>query len=213
MLSIKNLTLQYKNSNILDNISHDYKTGTSTAIIGNNGAGKTCLLQTVIGQIKPTAWHIHNNIWSISYCPDNISWYKYLTPYEHAQSINKNSKTIAIWIERLQLQKYQNTAYHKLSKGNKQKVNLLLSLLSKADMYIRDEPTQHLDPETRYIIHDIIYELKQQNKTIIYSTHFLEDIWEHTDGCMIIEQWKIQTIYDLSQDMEHITKHFKPNKT
>jgi len=209
MLTIENLSLRHNNTTILDNISHSYKAGTITAIIGNNGAGKTCLLQTIIGQIKPTTWSIQNNIWTISYCPDHIAWYKQLTPYEHAQSVNQDTKTIETWIEKLQLQKYQNTAYHKLSQGNKQKVNLLMSLLSESDLYIRDEPTQHLDPKTRYIIHEIMIDIQKRNKTMIYSTHFLEDIGSHTDYCMIIEQGKVKKIQTMEENLEQISNYFQ----
>jgi ABC-type Mn2+/Zn2+ transport system ATPase subunit len=54
MIQLQNITLQTKNNRILDNISYTCKTGTATVIIGHNGSGKTSLIKTIIGQIKPT---------------------------------------------------------------------------------------------------------------------------------------------------------------
>ena len=88
-----------------------------------------------------------------------------------------------------------------------------MSLLSEADLYIRDEPTQHLDPKTRYIIHQIMTDIQKRNKTMIYSTHFLEDIGDHTDYCMVIEQGKVKTTHAITQDIQPISNYFQSKET
>jgi len=104
------------------------------------------------------------------------------------QKITGKKDDIEKEIQILHMEKYKGICMHKLSQGNRQKANILNSLCHKASIYIRDEPTQHLDPESRYATHQIIKDQKNKGKTIIYTTHFLEDIGDHTDRYIIMEQ-------------------------
>jgi len=80
------------------------------------------------------------------------------------------------WIEKLHLTPFLHQKISTLSKGNQQKVALINSVIHDPSLIIRDEPTQHLDPSARHIVHQLISDLKEKQKTIVYSTHFLEDI-------------------------------------
>lgn len=102
---------------------------------------------------------------------------------------------------------YKDIPMHKLSQGNKQKANILNSLCHDPSIYIRDEPTQHLDPESRYAVHQIMQDKKNQAKTIIYTTHFLEDIGDHTDSYIIMEQWSIRKT-DTNKEQSHLKTFF-----
>lgn len=206
MIQIKNLSIQLNKKTIINNISYTFDTWSCTAIIGNNGAGKTCLLQSIIGQIKPSKGTINCDS-SISYAPDALP----LPPWLNPNILRKNEPQAEFFAKKTRRTTNQNTAYQKLSQGNKQKINLINSLCYQANIYIRDEPTQHLDPESRYAIHTIIKELKQQKKTIIYSTHFLEDIWHHTDQCIILDQGSIQHIIDNPTNNKTLQSYFQRN--
>lgn len=210
MLTIQNLSIIHAKKVILRNISHHFPTGSCTAIIGNNGAGKTSLLKAIIGQVKPTTWQITKHAKHIGYCPDSMVWYEQLTAQElrsMTQNITKYKHNIDHEIQMLQFNTYKDTPIYQLSQWNKQKVNILNSLCHNPNIYIRDEPTQHLDPESRYAVHHIMQQLRQQNKTVVYTTHFLEDIGDHTDGYIVMEQWSIWKT-ETNNDQTHLKQFF-----
>lgn len=206
MLSLQNISIIYGWQIILQGISHNFSAGSCTAIIGNNGAGKTSLIKAIVGQIQINKGHITVPTKHIGYCPDNISGYENLTPQQRrtmTQKITQKKYTIDQEVHLLHMEKYKDMPMHKLSQGNKQKANILNSMCHDPSIYIRDEPTQHLDPESRYAVHHIIQDKKNQGKTIIYTTHFLEDIGDHTDNCIIMEKWSIRKT-DTNKEQSHL---------
>jgi len=210
MLKIQNISLIYEGKPILQSISHNFLPWSCTAIIGNNGTGKTSLIKTIIGQIQITKWHISLTTDHIGYCPDTISGYEKLTPQERrtmTQKITNTKYNIDEEIQMLDISKYKNVPIYKLSQWNKQKANILNSLCHNPSIYIRDEPTQHLDPESRHAVHQIIQKKKNQSKTIIYTTHFLEDIGDHTDSYIIMEKWSIWRT-DTNKNQDHLKQFF-----
>lgn len=210
MLSIKDISLIHGWQTILQSISHDFLPWSCTAIIGNNGAGKTSLIKVVIGQIKATTWHLYIPNTHIGYCPDSISGYEKLTPQERrtmTQKITGRKHNIDKEIQLLHMDKYKDVLIDKLSQWNKQKASILNNLCYDPSIYIRDEPTQHLDPESRHAVHTIIQKKKLESKTIIYTTHFLEDIGDHTDSYIIMEKWSIWKT-DTNKDQAHLKQFF-----
>jgi ABC-2 type transport system ATP-binding protein len=203
MIELNHVCVMHWKKTILEHISHTFKTWTCTAIIGDNWAGKSCLIKTIIGQIKATKWSIKRPD-HISYTADHLAMPSKITLHYLTQN-HKQTKDL---IKKLWLSPYYNTEYWTLSQGNKQKIHLIYSIIQKSPVIIRDEPTQHLDPNTRHTIHNIIKELKSQGKTIIYTTHFLEDIWPHTDECIIMEQWTIKIVHKNPSIHETIKGYF-----
>ncbi len=212
MLNVQNISIIHEGQIILQNISHNFPAWSCTAVIGNNGAGKTSLIKAIIGQFQLTKGQITLPTKHIGYCPDAISWYENLTPQQRrtmTQKITGKKDDIEKEIQILHMEKYKGICMHKLSQGNRQKANILNSLCHKASIYIRDEPTQHLDPESRYATHQIIKDQKNKGKTIIYTTHFLEDIGDHTDRYIIMEQWSIRKT-DTDKEQSHLKTFFIP---
>lgn len=210
MLSLKNISVIHWWKVILQSISHNFDAQSCTAIIGNNGAGKTSLIKTIIGQIKVSKGEIYLPTTHIGYCPDSISGYEKLTPQERrtmTQRITGKKSNIDKQIQMLNMQHYQNIPMYKLSQWNRQKANILNSLCHNPNIYIRDEPTQHLDPESRYAVHEIMEDKKNEGKIIIYTTHFLEDIGAQTDRYIIMEQWSIRKT-DENKEQKHIQQFF-----
>lgn len=210
MLSIQDISIIHEGKPILQSISHKFPKWSCTAIIGNNGAWKTSLIKAIIGQIQITKWQINMTEKHIGYCPDIVSGYEKLTPQERrtmTQKITKNNRNINQEIQMLGIDKYKNTPLYKLSQWNRQKANIINSLCHDPSIYIRDEPTQHLDPESRHAVHQIMQNKKLQNKTIIYTTHFLEDIGKHTDNYIIMEQWSIWKT-DTNKELDHLKSFF-----
>ena len=123
------------------------------------------------------------------------------------QKITQKKHTIDEEMRMLGMTQYIHTPIDKLSQWNKQKTNILNSLSHDPSIYIRDEPTQHLDPESRHAVHQIIQKKKNQSKTIIYTTHFLEDIGDHTDSYIIMEKWSIWKT-DTNKDQDHLKQFF-----
>jgi len=157
MIELQNISVIEKNKIIIDKLSHTFKTGSCTAIIGANGAGKSCLIKTIIGQIQHTTGRIVKPN-QIGYCPDKMQLYPHLSIQQLQNRGNTNQQRTNI----LDLKNYAHTPYRQLSQGNQQKVHIIQSLLTDASTYIWDEPTQHLDPQSRYHVHDIMQTLKEQ---------------------------------------------------
>ena len=218
MITIDSISITKERKKILDSISYVVKKNSCTAIIGTNGAGKTCLLQTIIGQIQADRWSVHIDTDSIGYCPDIPGINPYLTIQEQrslTQRIAKKSRAKEQQQQRihtLELNNQLKIPIKNLSQGNKQKVSIINSIIHNPDCIIRDEPTQHLDPHARQTIHALMIQLKQEGKTILYTTHFLEDMGVHTDTYIIMDKGRLVNQWEYLTTDSTIQQFFQ-NKT
>lgn len=216
MIDIHHVSITKDKKTILHNISYNVKNKSCTVIIGSNGAGKTCLLQAITGNIRANSWSITIQTHHRWYCTDTWGINPNLTPYEQRSLTQKvanrqrNNKTQQQWVDRLEMNQQIHNPIHTLSEWNKQKVAIINSLVHDPLLVIRDEPTQHLDPWARYTVHQLMQHLKDQWKTIVYTTHFLEDIGQHTDRYLILNQWYIYKQGELS-DHKEIQNFFQKN--
>ena len=94
-------------------------------------------------------------------------------------------------IERMQLTEKRNAAYVSLSGGQKQRVALALAMVNDPDLIFLDEPTTGLDPQVRLEIHGLIEELKRARKTVLITTHYIEEAERLCDRVAIVDQGKI----------------------
>ncbi len=193
MITIKNLTKQYGNIKALDNIHLSFEKGEIVFLVGPNGAGKSTLMKLMTGFIRPTQGEVlinGKNIQSdrsglsyLGYVPENSPLYPEMTVYEYLKFIAglwKQKKeefidNLGFVLENLQLREVLNQKIETLSKGFKRRVGVAGALIHRPQILILDEPTEGLDPNQKYHIHQFIKEYGQEH-LIIVSTHIMEEV-------------------------------------
>ena len=208
MINIKNLNKKYRNKIILDNINLDIEKGKIIGLLGPNGSGKTTLMKILLNITKEDSGEIYINNEKkseetnkyISFLPDAPFIDKDLSINE-ARNYFKffytdfNDKKFENLINKLNLNlkdKIKN-----LSKGNIEKLNLILILSRDAKIYILDEPIAGVDIVTRNEILKLIIENISDESTAIISTHLIKDIEHIFDQVMFLKDANIDKIYNV----------------
>jgi ABC-2 type transport system ATP-binding protein len=188
MIELNNIVKSYQKTKVLNDISLSIEPGCVYGLVGKNGVGKTTLLNIISGISSPTSGSCFINgtqvkkgvaIKDLSYLPDLPSFFDYLTVEEYLKFVlsatNKSvQKTIDAHIEPFGINK--KAVIKNLSRGNKQKVGLIVATITKPTVLLLDEPTSALDPVGRKDVINMIKDLKKLGTTIIFSTHILSDI-------------------------------------
>ncbi|XP_075215103.1 phospholipid-transporting ATPase ABCA3-like [Lycorma delicatula] len=214
-LSVKNLRKVYDKSYVaVDGISIDFYNGQITALLGHNGAGKTTTMSMISGMISPTAgavykhesnedfYDIFQNMerfrQQLGLCPQEDMFYPGFTIMDHliffgllrglsSRNAEENGNDI------LSLLNMAHTSEKKadvLSKGMKRKLSLAISIISEPQVLILDEPSSGLDPESRRAFWNVLLELRE-NRTIIITTHFMEEAEVLGDRIAIMDHGRI----------------------
>ena len=219
MLQVKNIKKKFtktidKKENISfyadDNISFDAKKGEIVGILGPNGAGKTTLLRIIAGIMEPTEGTITiDNITykdnaisikkKIAYLSGNTKLYKDISPYEllkmcgHYYEVpqNKLEERINNIIEKFDMKSFMHQKIENLSTGQYQRTSIARCLVHNPTYYILDEATSGLDIISSQVILNFIKEEKNNNKCILYSTHYMEEAENICDKIIMINKGKI----------------------
>lgn len=206
MIAINNLTKQYKNFKAVDGISLTAKPGEITVLLGPNGAGKSTTIKSIAGLLNfdgdITIWEHRNKTVEakkiFGYIPETPALYDLLTPWEHAKFIARAYKLDDGWeqklkeiFERLEIYDKKDKYVRELSKGMTQKLSISLALLIEPRAVLFDEPLVGLDPKAINEVLKIFQELKEQEKSILVSTHIIDTINDIWDRAYIMDKGKI----------------------
>lgn len=226
-IKVKDLTKIYGHQKAVDNICFEIKTGEIVGFVGPNGAGKSTTMKILTGFVPPSsgeAWinGLEKNENSleirkhIGYLPENNPLYPEMYVKEYLEfvagiyKLGKNTKSrIAEIIEQTGLTDEQNKKIGALSKGYRQRVGLAQALIHDPAILILDEPTSGLDPNQIIEIRNLISTVGKE-KTVLLSTHIMQEVEAICDRIIIINKGKIVaddsigSIYNHSQD-KHIT--------
>lgn len=140
-------------------------------ISGKNGCGKTTLIKLILGFIKPDRGFVKSQKLKIAYLPERLKLPFFMQAYVYLRLQEKMKKTI---IEPKLLHLFNVPLFryvHQLSKGNKQKLGIMITLMGKPDLLILDEPLSGLDEESMHQFIAYLAELKQAGMTMIISSH------------------------------------------
>ena len=202
LLKCVNLTKNYGNLTAVDEINLSVESGKIIGLLGPNGSGKTTLIKMINGLLTPTSGELYVNGLKpgvetkkiVSYLPDN----NFLNSYMTAEQIIKmfsdfyedfRADLAYEMLEKLGVSK--DVKLKTLSKGNKEKVCLILIMSRNALLYVLDEPIAAVDPATRdYIVSTIINNYNPEASVII-STHLISDIEPILDEAIFINHGKI----------------------
>lgn len=184
---------------IFSNINYELTSDYIYFLIGSNGAGKSTLIKCILNLTRYNGRIILSSN-KIAYAPEKLLLPDYLTPTEFLFSIFKAKKydnkkienDINKYFKLFEIEKYRDVDIIKLSKGTRQKVNLLQALIEEADIYIFDEPLSGLDENSKVYFKKLIYNLRRKNKLIIISTHHLLDYHCHNKKIIKMEGANVQ---------------------
>ena len=207
MLQITNLTKQFKKIKAVDNISLEVQKGDIYGFLGPNGAGKTTSIRMIMGIIKPDIGSIKLNGSDINtinrkklgYLPEDRGLYQKQNLSEILHYFGclkgldkKDSKNRAnLWLERFYLDDQKGRKIEELSKGNQQKIQFIIALLHDPQLIILDEPFTGLDPVNQILLKEVIKEKQEEGKTIIFSTHQMEQVERLCNNICLINKGHI----------------------
>lgn len=207
MLELKKVTKEFGETKAVDNISFKVKNGKIFGLVGRNGAGKSTTFRIILRIIEQTSGEVlYNNqkieqetLDKFGYLPEEgslIPSYTVLELCEYYGALKlmdtrEIREKLIFWLEKFNILEYLNKKVKDLSKGNRQKIQFIVSNLHNPDFLILDEPFSGLDPISVEELKKCIVELKEQGKTIIFSSHRMDHVEELCDEIAILEKGKI----------------------
>jgi ABC-2 type transport system ATP-binding protein len=209
-LLIENISKSFANVQAVRNLSMEVREGEIFGFLGPNGAGKTTTIRMILDILRPDSgritWNgrpvgeIPRKSWG--YLPEERGLYPKMNVDDQliflARLYGMDKETVRReldeWLERFQITDYRKKKVEELSKGNQQKVQFLATILHEPDILIMDEPFSGLDPVNVNLLKEAFLEMHQRGKTIIFSTHQMEQVEELCENISIIN--KGQTVVE-----------------
>lgn len=205
-LKIENLTKTYGDFKALNSISLEAENGKILGILGRNGAGKTTTIKSIMGIIEPDSGaitfdgtDIRKAKISIGYLPEERGLYvnsvvkDQLLYFAMLNGMNKKTalEEIKKRLEEFKISSYLNKKVKTLSKGNKQKIQLISAILHKPQIVILDEPFSGLDPVNIELFKNTVLNLRKEGATILFSSHRMEDVEEMCDRIVMLNKGNV----------------------
>lgn len=206
-IEVDSLRKAYGSLNAVDSISFAVNKGEVFSLLGPNGAGKTTTIEILEGLRERDAgdvkvlgfdpWKSGNQLHEkIGVIPQGFKFVDYATPKEairyYATLFGVKADADAILREVI-LEDSANVYFSRLSGGQKQKVGLALALVNDPELFFLDEPTTGLDPQARRAVWEVIRNLKSEGRSVLLTTHYLEEAEELADRVAIMNKGKIIT--------------------
>lgn len=222
IIKVKNITKTIKGKNILNDISFEVNSGECIALIGPNGAGKTTLMNCLLGNKFINSGSIKIN----SLNPGNQKLKESLNilPQENVVPEKLKVKELLDFIQKL----YENPLTNeeidallrfdesqkdnfasKLSGGQKRLLSFIITLIGRPKLIFLDEPTAGMDTSTRIRFWEIVNNLKNKGLTIIYSSHYIEEVEHTADRILVLNKGKlVRDTTPHAMRAEEIEKYF-----
>lgn len=220
-ICVQELTKQYKDITAVNNISFNVEQGHCFGLLGPNGAGKTTTIEIMEGIIPPTTGQViykgkefqgkkvdENISQQIGIQFQHTALQDFLTVKETLNLFSSfYQQTLAQEqvIELCDLKDFLDRDNRLLSGGQRQRLLLALALINDPDIIFLDEPTTGLDPHARRNFWQLIKNIKAQNKTIILTTHYMDEAEQLCDDIVIMDQGRI---IEAGTPHELLNKHF-----
>ena len=205
-----------RRSVVVRGLDLDVEQGEIFGFLGPNGAGKTTTIKILMGLIYPTsgtAWLLDREIGDvgvksrIGFLPESPYFYEYLTGEEFLRFYGQLfgieglalSRKIDRLLEMVKLTEARGVPLRKFSKGMLQRIGLAQALINDPQLVVLDEPMSGLDPIGRRDVRDIILRLKDEGRTIFFSTHILPDVEMICDRVGILVKGRLQAVGAVSE--------------
>lgn len=226
MIKADNLNKQYGNIAAVDDVSFEVQKGETFGLLGPNGAGKTTTIKLLCGLLKPDAGMVTLDgktnpglievRLSLGVVPQTLAIYEELSAEENLRffgrmyglSGQKLKERVRDCLEIAGLSERSKERVSKYSGGMKRRLNMVCSLLHEPPILLLDEPTVGVDPQSRNLIFDTIEDIKKQGRTIIYTTHYMEEAQRLCERVAILDHGRI---LDMDTVENLITRHGGPS--
>ncbi|GAB2885335.1 linearmycin resistance ATP-binding protein LnrL [Uliginosibacterium flavum] len=212
MLTISALSFQYPGAPqaALSGVSLQVQRGRVLGLLGPNGAGKTTLISHLAGLLavqqgsilldgQPLAQARAERPTRITLAPQEYAFYPMLTVAENLACFaaagrltgDKKRERIAACLSFAQLERFAKTRAEQLSGGLKRRLNLAIALLPEPELILLDEPTVGVDPQSRAFLLDAVKALAAQGCTVLYTSHYIEEIEAIADDVAILDNGRV----------------------
>ena len=223
VISVKNLVKNYGKLAAVDGISFEVQKGEVFGLLGENGAGKTTTLEIIEGLRRPTDGQVmvlgHDIRHEMSSVKSKIgvqlqssAYYSFLTLKEILVlfgSFYPNSQDADELLKSVNLEDKANVYVGALSGGQRQRFSIVASLINNPEIVFLDEPTTGLDPLARRNLWELITKIKSQGKTIMLTTHYMEEAELLCDRVAIMDKGKVVALDETHRLVEQASKPFK----
>lgn len=208
-IEVRNLTKMYGGFRALKAIDFEVKPGEIVGFLGPNGAGKTttmkiltCFMAATEGEAKVAGFDVYRQLDEVrkrvGYLPENVPLYDEMMVLDYLRFVaeirevpsSRRSERLREVVEICGLREVVERDIRTLSKGYRQRVGLAQAIIHEPDVLILDEPTTGLDPNQIVEIRDVIKQIGRE-KTIIFSTHILQEVTAVCDRIIIINQGEL----------------------
>lgn len=226
MIIVKDLQKRYGSIQAVDHISLEIPTGHIFGLLGPNGAGKSTSIAIMTGLIDADSGSVELDglepqsvkaRYNIGLVPQSIALYEELTALDNLSFVaslynlspDTKSERMEWALQFVGLQDRASDCVSEFSGGMKRRLNLAASLLHDPDYIFMDEPTAGVDPQSRNKLFDNVLQLKELGKTIVYTTHYMEEAQKLCDQVGIIDHGKLLalgTVNELLQQYGGDTK-------
>lgn len=211
MLEVKELSKKFKDTVVVDKLSFNVNKGEIVGLLGENGAGKTTTLRMISTMLKITSGEVKVNDYDASKEPEkvrreigilfggDIGLYDRLTGRENIRYFanlfgikdDEANKRIDELSKDFGMEDYIDKKVGKFSRGMKQKVSISRSIVHNPSVMLFDEPSTGLDVRATRVVHQFIKKCKEENKTILFSSHSMAEVEKLCDRVIIIHKGKL----------------------
>lgn len=210
ILSTTELTKKYDNKVVVDGLNLEIKKGEIFGLLGPNGAGKSTTMNMICSIVRPTAGEVNllgKNPWKqkkevihkIGYIPQELAIHGKLRAWENVELFtslygikgNKLKQTVEESLEYVGLLEKRNEFAGKFSGGMKRRLNIACAIGHQPELLIFDEPTVGIDPQSRNFILEKIKDSNRNGATVIYTSHYMEEVEAICTRIAIMDNGKI----------------------
>lgn len=218
MISINGVSKSYNDKKILDGLSFEIEKGKVTALLGENGAGKSSLLNLISGREHPDLGNVtykNVNVTNLNFPFKHDLFYvyekiDYQLPMSINQFVSNLSSSIPKWNEDLFRRMEEkrgidlNLNFQDLSRGQRMQVVLMIGLASNPETLLLDEITSVLDPQGRKYFLDLLKDFVSQGNTVLITTNIIGELQFHIDNLIILKNQKIL----INEKTKNLTEKF-----
>jgi ABC-2 type transport system ATP-binding protein len=223
-IELRNIRKAYDRFIAVDDLSFDIAEGTMFGLLGPNGAGKTSSIRMMIGIIMPDSGEVRvfgqpfkrELLKRVGYLPEERGLYPKMKVIDqlvfiaelHGSSPAEAKRRALEWGERLEIAHAYEKKTQELSKGMQQKIQFISTLLHDPEFIIMDEPFAGLDPVNARLLEDTLLDLRKQGRTILFSTHRMDQVEKLCDNICLINRGKAV----LKGNLREIKKRYGHNR-
>ena len=222
-IELQQLRKAYGDFLAVDSVSLSVQPGQVYGLLGPNGAGKTTTIRMLMDIIAPDRGRVlffgqprtRSELRRVGYLPEERGLYRKMTVLDHLvflgelRGLSRRQAIPAIdtYLERVELTEWRKSKVEELSKGMQQKIQLVGTLLHDPDIVVLDEPFSGLDPINQGLFKEILSDFKQRGKTILFSTHVMEQAEKLCDAIGLIARGKVVLDGDLAEIKKSFGRH------